>query len=237
MGLRIPLINIVLWVTYLSCKILQKTGMDPPKIIYGTEQEYLNNILRLVNTSTTFLNMLKQTNVKKMHGKTGRLDLIQSKIASAEVTNVARLSTDVVSLDAELRTLMSKLHLVQGNYKTDTALSHFLGNYKKTPADTTIKLLNYVDDCLTKTDSVVAACCKIEKNMNVARHRITSILVSRAEEKTWDKARRSNEVLKELTGLSREIKGNCHNAQSDLLKISSSIRQYTSKVRQKLYNY
>ena len=201
--------------------------MEPP--LYGTEKEYMECLLKLVNASSDFLDSIRDRKIKFVSAKSGRIDDIADTIATAELKFVKELEHAVTEMNNELSKLTAKFQIIKKNYREDSSLRHILGDYNKSPADAYKKLQKFMDASLSQIDSVITSYSRIDKEKNQAKKWITTVLSHYSTPQAVEKARNSNRVMKELESLVEEVREVCYDTKLTLLGVRSKANKYSAK--------
>ncbi|MFH1450820.1 MAG: hypothetical protein ABIF92_02465 [archaeon] len=197
--------------------------MDQPT--YSTQTDFANNVLRLVNQSTKFIEGMKQ--IKPMQsGTTGHMENVKKQICSADVSNVSNIGIDLDSLDSELQKLLNKFFMVQSSYNKDAKLTNFLGDFAKNPQDAYTKLVSYSDGCIQQIDAVITAYSRVEKGITKADLWIKHMLSNYSPEGVSEKARSARAIVNELSKVVAKVREACHNSKLELLSVRNLSVKY-----------
>ena len=194
---------------------------------FGNERAYLDSILGLVDTSTTFLNDMKAKNVKKMSiTAENRLDTVLLKVKNADVGYVSNMEFNLSKLNEEFIKLMKKFHIFKREYTKDVTLKDFLGDHRQDQTATFSKLSNFIDGSINQIDTVVTSYSSVLRELNKPKQWISTVLTHHYEDKVAEKARTSNQIVKDLEFLINDIRRLCQNAKYDLVQLRTSTAKY-----------
>ncbi len=195
---------------------------------YGTEQNYLDNVSKLINVASSFLDSLRVSNLFFLHSSSkSRIEKMISYADSAQLGSVRALSSDFETLNEELKKLTRKFRIVKKSYKTDSKLVDFLGDFQKNPKNSYKKLRSLIDGSINQIDAVVASYAAIEKKIKPAKNWAHTILSHQSKQSAIEKARQANQIIKAMETLIEDLRGICQDAKVDLLDLRSDVRKYT----------
>ncbi len=194
----------------------------------GSERQYLDNILRLVNSASSFLDKMRASEILYLSsGSKSRIDKMISLVGQSELGSVSKLKPDIENLNSELRKLAKKFQIIRNSYKGDSALVDFLGEFHNNQQDCYKKLKIFIDSSLSQIDTVITAYSNIEKKKTSIKNWILTILSHQSSQKAMIKARAANQVVKALETLIEDIRDICQNTRVELLDIRAEVSKHT----------
>lgn len=196
---------------------------------FGTDREYHENIDSLMNTSSRFLDSLREQKLKFVSiGTAGRIDTIENSFKNAEISLVKNMYNSISNLNSELAILIGRAQVVKNNYSRDKSLKHFFGNYNSNSELAHKKLLEFIDGNVAQLDAVISAYSKIDRERENALSWIATILSENTSSKTTKKATNAKKMLQELYTAIEELRVICHDARYSFLGIRDNVAKYAS---------
>lgn len=201
---------------------------------HGTEKQYLDNVLRLVNIASSFLDSLRTESLLYLSsGSKSRIDKMVSLSESAELNSVSDISSDFETLNKELENLARKFQIIRNSYKSDESLTEFLGDFQKDPTGCYKKLKSFINGSLNQIDTVVASYAAIERSKKPAKNWARTILSHHSSESVTNKAREANQIIKSIETLIEDVRGVCQDTKVDLLDLRSDVAKFAKAGAQK----
>ena len=201
---------------------------DP--IMLGTEKEYTDCVLRLIDEAASFIDDLKSRKIKYLTASSrGRIDELIENASSCEMQKVKSIAPSLQALNGELSTLLKKFHVIKSAYRTDESLKSFLGDYSQNPSNSCTKLISFIDSSIAQMDSVIVKYSDVDRAKKPAHTWILTILSNQTGDSVSKKARKARIVLESIRNLIGELQGMCHSSKLELMNIRNTASKTLSK--------
>ncbi|HIK01911.1 TPA: hypothetical protein H1008_02245 [archaeon] len=207
---------------------------DP--IMLGTEKEYADCVLRLIDESSNFIDDIRSRKIKFLTASSRcRIDELIESADSCEMQKVRSIAPSLQALNGELSNLLKKFQIIKSAHRTDETLKSFLGDYTQNPSNSCSKLISFIDSSIIQMDSVIAKYSDVDRAKKPAHIWIMTVLSNRSGDSVSKKARKARLVLESIRNLIDELQGMCHSSKLELLNIRNTASKNLSKAGRLTY--
>jgi hypothetical protein len=202
----------------------------------GTEKEYADCVLRLIDESSSFIDDIRSRKIKFLTASSRcRIDELIESADSCEMQKVRSIAPSLQALNGDLSILLKKFQIIKSAYRTDETLKSFLGDYTQNPSNSCSKLINFIDSSITQMDSVIAKYSDVDRAKKPAHTWIMTVLSNHSGDSVYKKARKARLVLESIRNLIGELQGVCHSSKLELLNIRNTASKNLSKAGRLTY--